>query len=246
VIPDPIDIGDVFDDVDWNILGAWFTGVATLLGAIGTVTAVVVALYQAKLARDAAVKAQATADAVGKAALEEKKRALASRVYGLIHRADGKTRPRIGNGSDLPIYNVCLYWALPTTTGIDRWEDMEEAINRGDLPVSGSTPARDLVLLVPAVQPHCLVEVLYEIPKPVARSWAQVRPQDRVDTMSSGMEIVFTDGATNVWTRRRDGRLEPASADPTTLPSFKRRLGRPIPGATTFYPFVSIEVIDKA
>jgi hypothetical protein len=45
MIPDPIDMGDeMFDAMDWNLLGLWFGAVATLLGAIGTVTAVFVAV----------------------------------------------------------------------------------------------------------------------------------------------------------------------------------------------------------
>jgi hypothetical protein len=200
-----IDIGEeIFDVVDVNILGVWFGAVATLLGAIGTVTAVFVAIHNAKQARDASIKAQETADAarqdalnVRREAAEERKRAQADQICAWIHGDYHKNVLALLNSSDQPVYSVAVYWVWVQGAAWSTGEQAERQFSRSG-PEGRIGEVRPILQVVPPGKFFLRAGVGNQ-------DIMQGRP---------GVEVAFTDMTGHHWVRRASGTLEQLDAGP--------------------------------
>jgi hypothetical protein len=199
VLPDPIEIGDeLMSSVDWNVYGVWFGAIATLLGAIGTVTAVFVALSNAKKANDLAAKAGETAN---KALLDardsrdeankEKLRQQARHIYAKLDKLNAHTaRLTAVNMSQEPVYKVTLsqIWVGGGPPAAPKTGE--------DSAVNTSLDERDRR------------QICTRVLDP-GRSWLDVDWFDTSFDMGEfDVEIAFTDNAGTHWARRADGTLE--------------------------------------
>jgi hypothetical protein len=204
LLPTPLIADEIFDLMDWNILGVWFGAVATLLGAIGTVTAVFVAINNAKQARDASIRAQETADAARRDALdvrreaaEEKKRAQADQICAWIHGDYHNNVLALLNSSDQPVYSVVVYWVWVQGAAWRTGEDAERLFGRGG-PEARIGGVRPILQVVPPGK-----FVLH------AGTGNQDIMQGR-----PGVEVAFTDMTGHHWVRRASGNLEQLDAGP--------------------------------
>jgi hypothetical protein len=199
VLPDPIDIGDgLTSSVDWNVYGVWFAAIATLLGAIGTVTAVFVALGNAKKANDLAARAAETANAAlldsrnaRDEATREKVREQARHIYAKISKVNAREGRLIAvNASSEPVYKVTLsqIWV------------------RGGPPEAPKTGEESAVNT--SLDPKDRRQLCTRVLDP-GTSWLVVGWFDTAFPMGEfDVEIAFTDNAGTYWARRADGALE--------------------------------------
>ncbi len=213
MIPDdPIDVGDdIVGAVDWNLVGVWFTGLATLLGAIGTVTAVFVALRQAKQAREVAMKSQAASDQLRREAQEEKRVDQARRVFAwliLDPRTGYAQGIGIGNSSTEPVYAVVVHYVYmdghePGSGEETEWRTAQE-VRQMQLGPPVMRQAIEQAAVPPIRQFRAVIQTL-----PPGNFWV-AKPQ-QMD--NPGLEIAFTDGAGLHWVRRVTGALEERDAN---------------------------------
>lgn len=212
------------DSVDWNLLGVWFGAVATLLGAIGTVTAVFVAISNSKQARQAAIQAQATADAARRDTLdfrkqeaEQKLRAQADQICAWIDdpRLD---QVALLNRSDQPVYNVLVYSVWVQGAAWRTGEDAERYFRNGG-PTARIGAIRSILQVVP----------------PGKFRLRQGFSGQQIMQGRQGLEVAFTDMTGHHWVRRASGELEKLEADPFA----NYGTGRPLPEFTRLDPWGS-------
>jgi hypothetical protein len=176
--------------VDWEATRLWIQTCAAIVAGLGTIWTV-----------------WWTASRYAK----DKKWGQARQVYAYIHREGSTLQLRVGNGSDLPVYDVFLYYfvalSIPTTATWQKVEKQRKAIESvmvNDVPIVQTLPPGDF-------------RVVRDI---------MGGPGEAVDTTRPyAVEMVFRDSAGNLWTRRATGRLETESDDPMQIPRFKNIVG---------------------
>lgn len=186
--------------VDWEATRQWIQTSAAIVAGLGTVWTVwwTASRY-----------------------FNDKKWGQARQVYAYIHRRGSTLQLRVGNGSDLPVYDVFLYYfvalSIPTTGTWQRVEQQRETIAtvmENDVPIVQTLPPGDF-------------RVVRDI---------MGAPGEAVDTSRPyAVEMVFRDSAGNLWTRRANGKLESESHDPLHIPRFRK-----IVGMAPSLPYVNI------
>lgn len=170
--------------VDWNVIGVWFAGIATLLAAIGTVSALFFTIRSTNKARRETL-------ALRREVEEGKRRDQATRVCAWIH---GQwTTLRLRNGSHEPVYNAVLHFVWVRggwATGEDAPEDQRDRLRA----VVQVLPPGDFTVVIAGPRGGSM---------PVS-----------MRTGIPGVELAFTDAANHHWMRRATGDLNEQPAGP--------------------------------
>lgn len=224
MIPDPFDMADeILDSVDWNLLGVWFGAIATLLGAIGTVTAVFVAINNSKQARAASIEAQETAEAARRDTLDfrreeaqRKLRAQADQICAWIHDSH-LDQVALLNSSDQPVYNVLVYSVWVQGAAWRTGEEAERHFANSENPAARIAAIRSMLQVVPPGK--------FRLRQGFSgQAIMQGRP---------GIEVAFTDMTGHHWVRRASGDMERLDAAPFD----HYGIGRPLPEFTRLDPW---------
>lgn len=172
--------------VDWEGVRLWVQTLATFAGVVVTLSGFAWVLRRH---------------------YSDKRVAQAERVYAWIHSDDdGGYELRVGNGSNLPVYNVFLYYMVtPDRPTPKTWEEIEAVFSER------FTTAADLAStgnFVPAVK------VLPPGDFRVLTALEGMRGGRTDFSHLFAVDVVFTDASGRHWTRRATGELQRSKESP--------------------------------
>lgn len=173
--------------VDWDGVRAWIQTIATIVGG--------------------GIAAYGLWWTVSRQ-LREKRFEQSKGVYAWIHKDGQQFELRVGNRSELPVYNAFFYYMVrPDATDGNEWEQLEAHLAKESTSaVLASGPFVPAVRVLPPGDFVVSAELM----------GVTGGRHDFSDQM--GVDVVFTDASGRHWTRRARGKLEESSKNPVDLP----------------------------